>query len=133
MAWLTLFNGVVAMVEGDTELGETAQQLEDKLDAEGFDMSIDDGGLQVYPKSRKMTTTVYSPGNSDGFADCWVGKGAFPGDNCPVWPVGVEASEPTEEERAKCLALAKLVADELGKAGGSVGPLNYGFHMVCFD
>lgn len=132
MAWLTLFNGVVAPLENTSNPNELEARARALPGLKDYEIEVEDEGLQVFPKARKFTTTIYGPGNSDSFADCWVGKGAF-NDECNMWPFGPEAKQPTEEEEKACLAAATQVKDLLEAAGVKVGKLNYGPHIVCFD
>lgn len=132
MAWLTLFNGVVATLENVSDPNGLEKRARALPGLKDYEIEVEDEGLQVFPKARKFTTTIYGPGNSDSFADCWVGKGAF-NDKCNMWPFGPEAKQPTEEEEKACLAAATQVKDLLEAAGVKVGKLNYGPHIVCFD
>ena len=132
MAWLTLFNGVVAPLENTSNPNELEARARALPGLKDYEIEVEDEGLQVFPKARKFTTTIYGPGNSDSFADCWVGKGAF-NDECNMWPFGPEAKPRTEEEGKACLAAATQVKDLLEAAGVKVGKLNYGPHIVCFD
>lgn len=132
MAWLTLFNGVVAELENTSNPNELAERARALPGMKDYQVEVKDGGLLVFPKERNFTTTIYSPGNSDRFAEWWVGKGAF-NDECNMWPFGPNAKAPTEEEEKACLAAAAKVASLLKAEGVKVGALNYGPQIVCFD
>lgn len=132
MAWLTLFNGVVAPLENTSNPNELEARARALPGLKDYEVEVEDEGLQVFPRARKFTTTIHGPGNSDSFADCWVGKGAF-NNECNMWPFGPEAKQPAPEEEEACLAAATQVKDLLEAAGVKVGKLNYGPHIVCFD
>lgn len=132
MAWLTLFNGVVATLENVSDPNGLAKRARALPGLEDYVVEVEDSGLQVFPKERKFTTTIHGPGNCDSFAECWVGKGAF-GSDCNMWPFGPDAKQPSEEEEKACLAAATQVKELLEAAGAEVDTLNYGPHIVCFD
>ena len=138
MSWLTLFNGIVAPLSNPPSY-EQLQEIKGPLDglAKKSDLKIEvrhDGGLMVYRKARSITSTIYSPGNSDGFVETWLGTGAL-NDECQVYPLNFSAAPLNDEEKEACLSATRKAVEILRSVSPDVKAtgFHYGFHMHCFD